>query len=438
MVKAEGPLSGFQDILPEQKIPRDHMINAIKGVYESYGFVPLETPTVERLETLTGKYGEEGEQLMYKFKDHGGRDLALRYDLTVPLARVVAQYDQQLPMPFKRYQIGSAFRGESPQKGRNREFTQLDADIVGTKSVIADAEVLAMMTDTMQTLGANAVVRVNNRRILDGLVETAEISNPEDARFLVSTIDKVEKIGNEEVLSVIDERLGSTTATLVAKYLSVEGGNQDRIQAIGSLLNGSEATEEGVTNLQSVFSMLEEAGYSADRIQFDQTIARGLNYYTGIIYETTLLDMPNIGSVCSGGRYDNLVKDSGGPDLPAVGTSVGVDRLFPALLELGVLHSTKTFSDVMVLNFEQSFANEYVQIASELRRQGIPAEIIYDSSRIGKQLKQVDKLGIPYAVIVGSRELEKGIALVRDMKSGEQHEVPLAELPSFIDTLKNS
>lgn len=184
--------------------------------------------------------------------------------------------------------------------------------------------------------------------------------------------------------------------------------------------------------------MLEEAGYSADRIQFDQTIARGLNYYTGIIYETTLLDMPNIGSVCSGGRYDNLVKDSGGPDLPAVGTSVGVDRLFPALLELGVLHSTKTFSDVMVLNFEQSFANEYVQIASELRRQGIPAEIIYDSSRIGKQLKQVDKLGIPYAVIVGSRELEKGIALVRDMKSGEQHEVPLAELPSFIDTLKNS
>ena len=230
MKKEAGPLSGFRDILAEQKIPRDHMLDTIKGVYESYGFTPLDTPIVERQETLSGKYGEEGEQLMYKFTDHGQRLLALRYDLTVPLARVVAQHQHEIPLPYKRYQIGPVFRGESPQAGRYREFVQFDADTVGTNSVLADTEVVAMMSDTMQALEADAVVRVNNRRLLDALVSKAGIHDPNQARQIISTIDKVEKIGKDNAVGSIADTFDANTAHLLSRYLEVEGSNTERIK----------------------------------------------------------------------------------------------------------------------------------------------------------------------------------------------------------------
>jgi histidyl-tRNA synthetase len=436
MPREAGPLSGFRDMLAEQKIPRDQMIDTIKGVYENYGFTPLDTPIIERYETLTGKYGDEGEQLMYKFTDHGGRLLALRYDLTVPLARVVAQHGSELPMPYKRYQTGPVFRGESPQAGRYREFVQFDADIVGTNSTLADAEVVAMMSDTMNALGADAVVRVNNRRLLDALVEKAGVEDPKEGRFLIGAIDKVEKIGTESVITELSERFDDDVVALVQGYLDVTGDNHNRIRSLSHLLADTTAAEEGTDNLERVFSLLENAGYNQEQVQFDQTIARGLNYYTGIIYETQLKGMPRIGSVCSGGRYDNLVKDLGGPDLPAVGTSVGVDRLFTALHEMGKLDEAKTPSEVMVVNFDSNFTGQYMKIASELRKAGVPTDINYDGGRLGKQLRGISKLGIPYAVIIGSTEMERKVAIVRDMNSGEQHEVPLENLTDFLNTIR--
>ncbi len=437
MASEQGPMSGFRDMLAEQMIPRQEMLSTIQGVYESYGFTPLKTPSLERLETLTGKYGEEGDKLMYKFQDNGGRMVALRYDQTVPLARVVAQHGGKLPMPYKRYVVGEVWRGESPQAGRYREFTQFDADTVGTSSPVADAEVVAMMSDAMSALGADSLIRINNRRILDGLVERSEAETERDGYRLISTIDKVEKIGKDEVLKQISEGFSDQTATLVGDYLSVAGTPLERLRQINSILSGSEAVEEGVQNLEQVFRMLEESGYSLDRVIFDQTIARGLDYYTGIIYETTLKDVPKLGSVCSGGRYDNLVKALGGPDMPAVGTSIGVDRLFDGLHQLGKLKEVRTNTEVLVTNFDITGTPEYMRVASALRRVGISTEIYYEPVKMGKQLSFANKMGIPYVVLLGPQEMEKGVGLIKSLSSGSQIEVALDELPAAVQQLRD-
>jgi histidyl-tRNA synthetase len=436
MAKEQGPLSGFRDMLPEQMIPRQDMLQKIKNVYEGYGFTPLDTPAIERYETLTGKYGEEGEKLMYKFTDHGGRMLALRYDLTVPLARVVAQHKSELPLPYKRYQVGNVWRGESPQSGRYREFMQFDADTVGTKSTMADAEVVAMMSDAMHALGAEAQVRVNNRRLLDALVEKAGIQDEAYARTLISTIDKVDKIGEREALTEIDNKLGTRASKLSEQYLNLKGSTQERINQVESLLKDADGAEEGVSNLREVFKLLESAGYSSEQIVFDQRIARGLDYYTGIIYETTLNDLPGIGSVCSGGRYDNLVKALGGPDLPAVGTSIGVDRLFAGLQQLGKVSAVKTPTQIMIANFNASDQGHYMRIAAELRKEGMPTEIYADPSKLGKQFSFANKLGIPHVVIAGPDELAANKVKIKDMKTGEQTEVDIDTLSTRLDQLK--
>ena len=431
MAKQEqGPLSGFRDMLAEQMIPRQQMIDKIRGVYESYGFTPLDTPAIERQETLTGKYGAEGEKLMYKFSDNGGRLIALRYDLTVPLARVVAQPSGEITLPYKRYQVGNVWRGESPQAGRYREFMQFDADTVGTTSAIADAEIVSMMSDTMKALGADAVVRVNNRRILDALCEKAGVTTEADMRKLVGTIDKVEKIGVEAALKEIEGNFDTNTASLVESYLGVKGSDFERLTQIKELLGDSPAAQEGISNLEEVFAILSASGYT-DSAVFDQTIARGLDYYTGIIYETTLKDLPKIGSVCSGGRYDKLVKALGGPDLPAVGASVGVDRLFAALQQLGKIESAKTTSKVLIANFDAAQAPAYMKVAGELRKAGVATEVYYDQDKLGKQIKFANKMGIPYMVFIGSEELEKGLVTVKDLSTGDQKQVSVDELTSL-------
>lgn len=432
MAKETGPLSGFRDMLAEQMIPRQGMIETIRGIYETYGFVPLDTPAIERHETLTGKYGEEGEKLMYSFEDHGGRKLALRYDLTVPLARVVAQHESELSMPYKRYQIGNVWRGESPQAGRYREFMQFDADIVGTGSVIADAEVVAMMSDTMVALEADALVRVNNRRLLDGLMKKVGIGREVDARELIGIIDKVEKTSISEALVRTEASFGARTAETVSDYLDIPGSTMERVQALDRLLGDCPEGQEGLENIRQVFSILEKAGYSENRIVFDQKIARGLDYYTGIIYETVLNPLPKIGSVCSGGRFDNLIATLGGPDLPAVGTSVGVDRLFAALSELGLIKSAKTKSKVLVANFGEDSAGDYMQIASQLRRKGVATEIYYDPDKLKKQFSFADKMGLQYVILMGSEEKAQGLVTLRDLQSHEQEQVSLEELLNHI------
>lgn len=436
MAKPEaGPMSGFRDMLGEQMIPRQQMMDTIRGVYQGYGFVPLETPAIERLATLTGKYGNEGDNLMYKFQDHGGRDVALRYDLTVPLARVVAQHRSELPMPYKRYQVGPVWRADSPQAGRYREFYQFDADIVGTNKAIADAEIVSMMSDSMTALGANTTIRVNNRRLLDALVEKSGVTGEANVREFVSTVDKLGKIGPENVLLGIQDIGGKQARNIATAYLGVEGTNQERIHALAEVLGNSEAAHEGISNLESVFSILEGAGYPEDAAFFDQSIARGLNYYTGIIYETYLKDLPSLGSVCSGGRYDGLVKAMGGPDLPAVGTSIGVDRLFEGLRQLGKLEAPKTNTEVLITNYSEVLSGEYMRIAKTLRAKGIPTEVFYDPTiKTGRQIQFADTQGVPFVVFLRPEDVSSGRVRIKNIKTGEQQEVTVDELAGIVRT----
>lgn len=423
-------------MLPEQMLPREQMIQKIKTVFERYGYSPLETPAIERYETLAGKYGEEGEKLMYQFRDHGNRHVALRYDLTVPLARVVGQHRDQIPLPFKRYQIGPVWRGESPQAGRYREFYQFDADVVGSKSPMADAEVVMMMCDIFKSLEANAVVRVNNRRILDGLAEVSGIKDPKEARKLISIIDKTDKFGVDYVLKEIESQFGGNVSELVSKYLSIEGTPSIRLERIRQILENNNSTEEGVSNLKTVFSILEAAGYKEPLVIFDQKIARGLDYYTGIIFETTLTDLPNIGSVCSGGRYDNLIAtlSDNKVDLPAVGTSVGVNRLLTALQTLRTVETIKTPSQILIVNFGEELSGEYARVASNLRSLGIPTEVYYEGAKLAKQLKYADSLGIPWALFMGPDEIRAKVVKIKNLRTGEQFERKLEDL---VDLLKN-
>jgi histidyl-tRNA synthetase len=436
MAAEQGPMSGFRDMLADQMIPRQAMTSTIQEVYEGYGFTPLKTPALERLSTMTGKYGEEADKLMYKFQDNGGRDVAMRYDQTVPLARVVAQHSGRLVMPYKRYAVGEVWRGESPQHGRYREFTQFDADTVGSTSAVADTEIVAMMSDAMTALGADSLIRVNNRRILDGLAKQVGAETEKESVGVISTIDKVEKIGQRAVIGAIAEDYGDRGGELVEKYLSVEGSSQEKLQQLTNLLTGSDAVDEGVQNLTQVFDMLDEAGYTSDKIVFDQTIARGLDYYTGIIYETTLKTVESIGSVCSGGRFDNLIEAMGGPSLPAVGTSIGVDRLYDGLKQLGVLRIANTTTEVLVTNFENTSAPTYMKIATLLRNAGVPSEVYYDAARMKKQLRHADKVGIPYVILAGPDELSRGSVVIKTLSSGEQVEVALDEIPETIASLK--
>jgi len=328
MTNTKGPMSGFRDFLASDLIPRQRIIDTIKKVYESYGFLPLDTPAIERFETLTGKYGEEGEKLIYQFEDHGGRKVALRYDLTVPLARVVAQYKDELVLPYKRYQVGNVWRGESPQAGRYREFLQFDADIVGAKSALSDSEIVMMMADAMQALGVGALISVNNRRILDALSEKLGLDS-DASKKLFLIIDKVGKIGLEKVIEEIKIKFGDKVSELVLQFLSISGSSEEKIDKIKEVLGSSAALLEGTSNLEEVFSILKKSDYGENLVVFDPTIARGLDYYTGIIYETYLLDLPEIGSVCSGGRFDKLISllSDGKVDLELQWVLIGFFRL---------------------------------------------------------------------------------------------------------------
>ncbi|MEI7631963.1 MAG: histidine--tRNA ligase [bacterium] len=436
MAKEQGPMSGFRDLLAEQMLPRDDVLDTIKEVYGTYGFVPLKTPALERLATLTGKYGDEGEGLMYRFKDNGGRDVAMRYDHTVPLARVVAQYGQELPKPYKRFALGEVWRGESPQAGRYREFAQFDADIVGSSSYLADSEVIAMMSDAMSAIGVGAVIRVNDRRLLDGLAQECGITDKKGFLSLIGSIDKVDKIGQEAVVAEIEEAHGISAAKIVDDFLSIDGTTEQKLLKVSELVK-NENSDEGIGSLSSILGTLAFSGYSEKSVVFDQTIARGLSYYTGTIYETTLTDLPSIGSVCSGGRYDKLIEQLGGPDTPAVGTSIGVDRLMEAMRQLGVQKDIKTRTQVYVTKVDGTVDRERFAIVQGLRKAGIAAELVYEDAKLGKQIKAIDKLGVEHILIVGTDEVGKNIVILKNLETGEQTEVPNSELANKVASLNN-
>ena len=410
MAKTQGPLSGFRDLLSEQMLARDEILDKIKSVYELYGFVPLKTPALELLATLSGKYGEEGDKLMYSFEDNGGRQVALRYDQTVPLARVISSYSE-LPKPYKRYALGDVWRGERPQAGRYREFTQFDADIVGTSDYTADVEIIAMMSDAFTAIGAETRVYINDRRILDSLSKKCGIDTQKEFIKFTTIIDKIDKIGKSEALREVD-----------------------KINKISKILDDKKA-DEACEQLTNILQTLEQAGYSEKQITFDQTIARGLSYYTGTIYETKLVKLPEIGSVCSGGRYDNLIKQLGGPDLPAIGTSIGVDRLIEGMEQLGQLKKIKTRTKVYILGLGTELDSERFKIASQLRANNIATEMVYGKPNFDKQFKDIKKLGISEVLLYGSSEQAKGVFTAQNLDKRTKKEVPINKLVQYYQNI---
>ena len=356
-------LQGFRDFLPSAMIPREHLIETARRVYRSYGFCPIDTPALEYLEILTGKGSDETDRQIYRFEDHGGRQVGMRFDLTVPLARYAAQHINELGVPFKRYHIASVWRGERPQKGRYREFMQCDFDTIGTTSIASDIEMVLVVNDLFREIGIERfTVALNNRKVLNGLLEKFDLS--EQSTAVLRVLDKLAKVGLDGVKKELASGVGLSEAQAdqVLKLAAIEGTNHEVLDQIGDLLAGNEVGEQGVSELRDVCQGVAAAGVQTDRLKIDVSIARGLDYYTGTVIETTLDDLPTIGSVCSGGRYDNLAQQYTKKQLPGIGASLGLDRLLAAMEELALIESSRTTADVLLVFFEKDRLHDYLAV----------------------------------------------------------------------------
>ncbi len=438
-----GNPSGFKDTLPAEKLLFNRLMETLSGVVEGYGFSPIDTPEIEWMDTLRG-HDDSGGKLIYRVSNGyelpaDGSDLGkvmdkgLRFDLTVPLARFFGQHSSELPLPFRRYHWGKVFRGEAAQmgKGRYREFYQFDADTVGASGPMADAETASMLADAMQKLDLPAVVKINNRRLLDGLMEVGGIEDPEVKKAVFTAIDKFDKIGMAKVVEEVGAATSDKFASLVENYLSVSGTPEEKLEQLQKLLSTSDAAKEGLENLTAIFAMLHESGYDG-RVEVSPEIVRGLGYYTGAIFETFVTGYEKFGSLASGGRYDRLIADLGGPNQPAVGASFGVSRILDVLQESGWETGAKTPAQVIIINFSPKLAEVYFSVATALRRGGIATQVYSDNKKVGQQLKYAGEMGIPYAVIIGEDEQAKGSAKIRNLETREEQEVGLASLSSTL------
>jgi len=420
---------GLRDLLPDQMLARQRMIDTIRGVYELYGFVPLATPAIEFLDVLSGSAGQEAQQSIFRVTNPENEPLGLRFDLTVPLARVIAQY-KDLPRPFRRYQVSPVWRADKPDKGRFREFTQFDLDSVGTVSEIADTEILAGMCDTLSKLEVGPyLVRFSSRGLLNLMLRHAGIEEGRGTDVL-RVLDKLDKIGIEKVRRELmdgykDESgdtirgvgLTSDQVEKIERFLAIKGSRSEVVAQVTELFGAAEEIDV----VEKISKHLYALGYSDDRVSLDLSIARGLAYYTGPVFEAILLDAPQFGSVFGGGRYDNLVMRFLGEAIPAVGASIGVDRLLAALDALGRIDKRKATAQVLVVNMDPSLAGDYMQMTWELRRAGIPTELYVGmKKRAGQQLQYADQYDIPIALLYGSNEKEQGIVTVKDMSVGRE------------------
>lgn len=430
-------LKGFRDYLPEVMVPRVRLLRAISGVFERFGFEPLDTPSIEYADILLGKLGPEAEKLFYRFRDNGDRDVALRYELTISLARVVAQY-RDLPRPFKRYQMGPVWRAESPARGRFREFWQCDVDIVGTQSLQADAECIAIDHAVMTAVGApNYRIRFNNRKLFRGLQTRAGIESQGAMDAVMRAVDKFDKIGADAVRKELaDGGLAEAALRVVMEFLALAGsdmGNAERIAAARSFVGTDAIGAAGCDELRQVYESALNLGVPDSVLQVDTTIVRGLDYYTGTVFETFLRDLPGFGSVMSGGRYDGLIGLFTNEDIPAVGISVGIDRLIAALEELKKLPPGRASAQVLVTVFDEASAAYAQRIARELRAAGVNTELwLEPGAKLQKQLKYAERKGIPQVVVAGPAEAATGTANLKTLSTREQQTVALADLPRAV------
>ncbi|MGN1012566.1 MAG: histidine--tRNA ligase [Clostridia bacterium] len=414
-------LSGFMELLPQDQIKFNEMLQTIRKTYELYGFLPQETPIIESSEVLLAKAGGETEKQIYSFKK-GDKDLSLRFDLTVPLAKYVAQYYNDLTFPYRRYQIGKVFRGERAQKGRYREFYQCDIDIIGDGklSIINDAEIPSIIYTTFKNLGfSNFVIKINNRKILNGLFDELEISDKMTEILII--IDKLEKIGIDAVkdelrkIDVSEENIGK-----IEEFLNIDGTTDEKIIKLKKLNFSSEIFKNGLDELEEVIKYVRLFKVDEENFMVDLTIARGLDYYTGTVYETNLKGYESIGSVCSGGRYENLAGYYTKKNLPGVGISIGLTRLFYNLKELGLLKTKeKSISKVDIITMGVEVENA-VEISNILRDNNIPNEIYKEDSKTKAKFSYANNLEIPYVIIIGEEEIEKKLYTLKNMITGEQ------------------
>ncbi len=417
-------LKGFRDHLPTGMFVRQHVMDTLRSVFELHGFAALETPSLEYAATLEGKYGED-ERLMYRFEDQGKRKVGLRFDLTVPLARVVGMHLNELQLPWKRYQISPVWRGENPQFGRYREFYQCDIDIVGTASPLADAEVLSIYGKVMDRLGFKEYrVLINHRALLAGLARSAGVEAAQ-AGSIYRAVDKLDKIGPEGVLEeMVKNGVSRVTAGRALEMFTSGGkvgGFADNAALLaelaGPLANDAEATR-GLENLREILSALEGMGVQLDRYQVDVTLARGLDYYTGAVFEI-VVDEPKIGSLGGGGRYDNLIGMFAGRNLPTTGGSFGVERIIDVMTTLGMITPQASPSRALVTVFDSTHESvlDATRLVTELREQGIPSEVYLNvGDKLGKQFGYADKLGIPFALVMGPDERAAGTVTVKNLK----------------------
>jgi histidyl-tRNA synthetase len=444
---------GTRDFGPAQMIRRNFIFDTVKTTFRKFGFMPLETPSMENLSVLTGKYGDEGDQLIFKILNNGLNDpknidkskaafenvlqgkndadlteRALRYDLTVPFARFVVMNRNEISFPFKRYQIQPVWRADRPQKGRYREFYQCDADVVGTDSLICEAEIVQMMTEVLGKLGiTDYTIKINNRKVLAGLAELAGAVGKETD--LCVAIDKLDKIGREKVNQELLER-GFTDAaiTKLDPVFELKGSFVEKIVQMKNMLSSSEEGSKGLEELEEVWSYLEAFEADAGKLDFDVTLARGLSYYTGAIFEVKVNNV-SIGSISGGGRYDNLTGVFGLPGVSGVGFSFGVDRIYDVMDELNLFpESQQTTTKVMISNFDKESERYALGVLAKLRKAGIASEIYPDSAKLKKQLNYANDKAIPYTLIIGSEEIASGKLMLKDMNAGEQHSLTVEEV----------
>ena len=437
---------GTRDFSPAEMMRRQYIFDTIKQVFRTYGFAPLETPAMENLSTLLGKYGDEGDKLLFKILNSGDyaagltddemrhfpkiSEKGLRYDLTVPFARYVVQHQNELSFPFKRYQIQPVWRADRPQKGRYREFYQCDVDVIGTRSLLCEVELVEIVDRVFRALGVRAILKMNNRKILYGIAEA--IGHADKMMDITVAIDKLDKIGLDNVKAELLERgLTPEAVGRLQPILELEGFNTQKISKLSEILANSETGRLGIEEMRTIFSYVERANLDLP-VELDLSLARGLNYYTGAIFEVKALDFA-IGSICGGGRYDDLTGIFGLKGLSGVGISFGADRIYDVMCGLDLFPASVNCStQVLLVNLGSEEEAAVLPLLRKLRDAGIAAEIYPESGKMKKQMEYANRRAIPYVVIVGSDELAAGAAAVKDMRTGEQRQVAFEALADAV------
>ena len=437
---------GTRDFSPAEMMRRQYIFDTIRRVFRAYGFAPLETPSMENLSTLLGKYGDEGDKLLFKILNSGDYaaglsdeevrsaskicEKGLRYDLTVPFARYVVQHQGELTFPFKRYQIQPVWRADRPQKGRYREFYQCDVDVIGTRSLLCEVELVEIVERVFKALGIRVALKMNNRKILFGIAEA--IGHADKMMDITIAIDKLEKIGLDNVKAELMERgLDREAVDKLQPILELSGDNVQKLNQLKEVLAVSETGMKGIEEMETVFGYVGRLGIDLT-VELDLSLARGLNYYTGAIFEVKALDFA-IGSICGGGRYDDLTGIFGMPNMSGVGISFGADRIYDVMTGLGLFpEEVNSSTRVLFVNLGAEEEAAVLPLLRQLRGREIAAEIYPEAGKMKKQMEYANRRGIPYVVIVGSQELEAGVATVKDMRTGEQRQVLLDKLATEI------